>query len=131
VRRVTRCLTLSNAAQSSRRRLAESASGGTLEAVVDLGGPLKTLLAVAALAFALVAPAAAAVQTTAAMPALYKNCTNLNKKYPHGVGRVGARDKTSGVPVTTFRRSNRIFAVAMSWNRGLDRDKDRIACEKK
>lgn len=92
---------------------------------------MKTLLAVAALAFALAASAAAAVQTAAAMPAVYKNCTNLNKKYPHGVGRVGARDKTSGVPVTTFRRSNRIFGIAMSWNRGLDRDKDRIACEKR
>jgi len=92
---------------------------------------MKTLLAVAALAFALAASTAAAVQTTAAMPAVYKNCTNFNKKYPHGMGRVGARDKTSGVPVTTFKRSNRIFAVAMSWNRGLDRDKDRIACEKR
>jgi hypothetical protein len=66
-----------------------------------------------------------------AVPALYKNCTNLNKKYPHGVGRVGARDKTSGTPVTTFKRSNRIFAIAMGYNRGLDRDKDKIACEKR
>jgi hypothetical protein len=66
----------------------------------------------------------------ARIPALYKNCTNLNKKYPHGVGKVGARDKTSGEPVTTFRRSTRIYRIAMSYNRGLDRDKDGIACEK-
>jgi hypothetical protein len=32
------------------------------------------------------------------------------------------------VPVTNFRRSTRL--TAMRWNRGLDRDKDGIACEK-
>ena len=52
------------------------------------------------------------------------------KKYRHGVGRVGARDKTSGTPVTTFRRSNFLYKTAMRYNRGLDRDKDGIACEK-
>jgi hypothetical protein len=67
---------------------------------------------------------------TATTPPLYKNCTNLNKRYPHGVGRLGARDKTAGTPVTTFRRSTRIYRLAMSYNRGLDRDKDGIACEK-
>jgi hypothetical protein len=61
----------------------------------------------------------------------YKNCTNLNKRYPHGVGRANARDKTSGTPVTRFRRSNRIYRAATSYNGGLDRDKDGIACEKK
>jgi hypothetical protein len=40
------------------------------------------------------------------------------------------RDKTSGVPVTTFERSTRLYRIAMSYNRGLDRDKDAIACEK-
>jgi hypothetical protein len=79
----------------------------------------------------LAAPASPAVQTTARIPALYKNCTNLNKKYRHGVGRVNARDKTSGTPVTTFKRSNRLYRLAMSYNKGLDRDKDGIACEKK
>ena len=67
----------------------------------------------------------------AAMPALYKNCTNLNKKYPHGVGKLLARDKTSGEPVTNFKRSTRLYRIAMSYNKGLDRDKDGIACEKK
>jgi Excalibur calcium-binding domain len=67
--------------------------------------------------------------SSALAPPLYKNCTNLNKRYPHGVGKVGARDQTSGTPVTNFKRSNRIFRLAMSYNRGLDRDKDRIACE--
>jgi hypothetical protein len=54
----------------------------------------------------------------------------MNKKYSHGVARVGARDKTSGTPVTTFKRSNFLYKTAVSHNRGLDRDKDRIACEK-
>jgi hypothetical protein len=66
----------------------------------------------------------------AAAPPLFKNCTNLNKRYPHGVGKVGARDRTSGDPVTNFKRSNRLYRLAMSYNRGLDRDKDGIACEK-
>jgi hypothetical protein len=32
--------------------------------------------------------------------------------------------------VTNFRRSTRLYNIAMRWNRGLDRDKDGIACEK-
>lgn len=63
----------------------------------------------------------------AATPGKFQNCKALNRRYPHGVGRVGARDKTkSGDPVTNFRRSNRLYRL----NRHLDRDKDRIACEK-
>ena len=63
----------------------------------------------------------------AAVPGKYANCKALNAKYPHGVGRVGARDKTSGVPVTTFKRSNRLYEL----NKARDRDKDKIACEKR
>jgi hypothetical protein len=55
----------------------------------------------------------------------------VNKKYRHGVGKVGARDKTSGTPVTNFKRSNFLYKTAMRYNRGLDRDKDGIACEKR
>ena len=62
-------------------------------------------------------------------PALYKNCTALNKKYAHGVGRAGARDKTTGDAVTIFKRSSKIYKLAMSYNKGLDRDKDGVACE--
>jgi Excalibur calcium-binding domain len=71
----------------------------------------------------------AATTAGAATPALWKNCTAVNKRYSHGVGKVGARDKTSGEPVTNFRRSNKLYATAMHWNKGLDRDKDGIACE--
>ena len=65
-----------------------------------------------------------------AVPALWKNCTHVNKRYPHGVGRGGARDKTSGTPVTNFKRSTFLYRTAMRYNRSLDRDKDGIACEK-
>jgi len=63
-------------------------------------------------------------------PPVYKNCTNLNKKYRHGIGRAHAHDRTSGTPVTNFVRSDRLYRIAMSYNRGLDRDRDGIACEK-
>jgi len=60
------------------------------------------------------------------MPGLYRSCGNLKKRYPHGIGKVGARDHTSsGDPVTDFRRSNVLYLA----NRGLDRDKDGVACE--
>ena len=89
------------------------------------------MMSLVALALVLVAPAAA--HSPKHPP--YTNCTTFNKKYAHGVGRVGARDRaTNGSvlsdPVTNFRRSNAIFAAAMSHNQGLDRDKDKIACEK-
>lgn len=89
-----------------------------------------------ALLLALVCAATVALTSVgtagAAMPALYKNCTALNKKYPHGLGRANARDAVRGDtdPVTTFTRSTRLYNLAMSYNRGLDRDKDAIACEK-
>jgi hypothetical protein len=74
---------------------------------------------------------AAAPSSGVTIPPLYKNCTNLNKRYPHGLGKRLARDHTSGTPVRTFYRSTRLYNVAMSHNRGLDRDKDGIACEKR
>lgn len=80
------------------------------------------LVLVTALALAPAAP------VTAATPGKYRNCKALNAKYAHGVGRVGARDKTkTGDPVTNFKRSNRLYEL----NKGLDRDKDKIACEKR
>ena len=92
---------------------------------------MKPLLVLATISLALAAPTAAAVRTTGAVPKLYKNCTNLNKKYPHGLGRANARDKTSGTPVTNFKRSTRLYKLAMGHNKRLDGDKGGIACEKK
>jgi Excalibur calcium-binding domain len=64
------------------------------------------------------------------VPHRWKNCTIVNQRYPHGLGKRFAHDKTTGIPVTNFYRSTRLYLVAMSYNRGLDRDKDGIACEK-
>ena len=82
------------------------------------------VILVAAVALAIVAAASAKA------PALYGNCHNLNARYLHGLGRVYAHDKTNGLPVTVFFRSDRLYRLAMSYNKGLDRDKDGIACEK-
>lgn len=94
---------------------------------------MKRLLCVPLIAatLSLAAPTLAAVQSSAVRPRWTKNCTALNKRYPHGVGKLRAHDRTtSGDPVTNFRRSTRLYLVAMRWNKGLDRDKDGIACEK-
>ncbi len=57
----------------------------------------------------------------------YKNCGELNKSYPHGVGRPGAVDRTSGTRVTNYHRDANLYEL----NARLDRDKDGIACEKR
>ena len=67
---------------------------------------------------------------TSRIPYRWKNCSHVNQKYRHGVGKLHARDRTSDVPVTNFFHSTRLYNKAMSFNRGLDRDKDGIACEK-
>ncbi len=89
---------------------------------------MKTIaVATVITAFAYGAAVGTVGPASARVSASYKNCTALHKRYPHGVGKVGARDHTSGTPVTTFRRSNRLYRH----NKRLDRDKDGIACEKK
>jgi hypothetical protein len=57
---------------------------------------------------------------------VYANCSELNLDYPHGVGRPGAVDHTSGKPVTTFTVNEDVYDA----NTGRDGDKDGIACEK-
>ena len=79
---------------------------------------IVTLAALLVLAMQIAAPAEAKS---------YSNCKALNKHYAHGVGRKGAHDHTSGTPVTNFKRSARLYRQ----NKGLDRDHDRIACEKR
>jgi Excalibur calcium-binding domain len=96
---------------------------------------VKAALAAMAAAALLVAPARAATDwptssSAASMPWLYKNCSHLNTKYRHGLGKRFAVDKTSGEKVTNFKRSTLLYRRAMSYNRGLDRDHDGIACEK-
>jgi hypothetical protein len=76
------------------------------------------------------ASAAAASASQARIPARWKNCTAVNRRYPHGVGLNHAHDHTSGVPVTNFRHSTTLYKTAMHYNKRLDADKDGIACEK-
>jgi hypothetical protein len=90
---------------------------------------LKRLGAVAALAVA-ASTLTFANPVSAHTTGIHDNCTNFNKRYPHGVGTRRAHDHTSGTPVTSFKRSNRIYWAAENHNGDLDRDNDRIACEK-
>lgn len=60
----------------------------------------------------------------------FANCTALNKVYPHGVGRKNAHDHTSGTPVTTFKRSTKLY-LKIQDHKDHDRDNDGIACEKR
>jgi hypothetical protein len=58
----------------------------------------------------------------------FKNCTALNKAYPHGVALAKTtKDSTTSKRVTTFKVNKAVYAA----NKGLDRDKDGIACEKR
>jgi membrane protein involved in colicin uptake len=67
----------------------------------------------------------AAAQERFVVENTFGNCTELRGTYPHGVGRVGARDRVRGrtSPVTAFKRSTAIYGL----NRASDRDG--IACE--
>jgi hypothetical protein len=71
-------------------------------------------------------------------PKSYTNCTALNKVYPHGVGKKGARDRVSGSskPVTNFTVSSLVYSYndgkdRRPGERDLDRDNDGVACEKR
>ena len=72
------------------------------------------------------APVAASAAPVLHGAKTYKNCTALNKVYPYGVGKKGAKDKTSGDPVTYFEVNSKVYNL----NKKSDRDKDGIACEK-
>jgi hypothetical protein len=61
---------------------------------------------------------------------IHDNCTELQKKWPHGVGTAKAVDRTSGKRVTSFTRNTKAYWAAESHNGTLDADNDRIACEK-
>ena len=63
-----------------------------------------------------------------AAPKRYGSCAKMNLDFPHGVGLRGAIDKTKdGDPVRNFAIKPDVYKV----NQGrLDRDKDKIACEK-
>jgi hypothetical protein len=56
----------------------------------------------------------------------YKNCAKLNTKFPNGLGLKGAKDKSTK-PVTNFKVASKYI---YNTNAHLDRDKDKISCEK-
>jgi Excalibur calcium-binding domain len=85
----------------------------------------------AALVTLLVVAIAATPRNPQASPgSQWKNCSIVNQRYPHGVGRANAVDHTSGTPVTNFTRSTSLYNTAMRHHSGLDRDNDGIACER-
>jgi hypothetical protein len=85
-------------------------------------------IAILAAGLSLTAGVVATASSAEAEPAKkYQNCTKLNKVYPHGVGKPGAKDKTSGTPVKNFKVNKKVYTL----NKVSDRDKDGIACEKK
>lgn len=69
---------------------------------------------------------ASGTATPAVLVVKFANCTDAHRYYPHGIGKSGAHDHTSGTPVTTFYVSTSLYLA----NTGLDRDRDGIACEK-
>jgi hypothetical protein len=89
-----------------------------------LGASIVTI-AMTATVGGLAVPAAQAHST-----GIHDNCTNLNKKWPHGVGRRNAHDKTSGTPLRNFYHNTKQYRLADNHNGTLDRDNDGIACEK-
>jgi hypothetical protein len=84
---------------------------------------MKTTVVLAAATLASIAISLPANAATA--PYRFANCDAMHRVFPHGVGQFGAKDHTSGTPVTNFARAPRWYAM----NTGSDRDKDRIACE--
>lgn len=96
----------------------------------------RRVVAIAATAGLLTGFAALPAQAAASkIPSPFQNCTALNKSYPHGVGKKGAKDHVANPkkdkPVTTFRVDTALYTKAMKYNKGLDRDKDGVACEKR
>jgi hypothetical protein len=97
---------------------------------------MRTRTGAAIVAALAIGAAGVPASQAAPKPPSYETCKALNRVYPHGVGRMGARDKTSGEAVTNFKRSNRLYSrndgkgVAPPKEYDLDRDHDGIACEK-
>src|SRR5690349_15459683 len=93
---------------------------------------LKPVLAAIALAVTVTGGATMVVSPADAhTTGIHDNCTKLRQKWPHGVGTRKAVDRTSGTKVTNFYRNNDAYWAAERHNPDLDRDNDRIACEKR
>jgi hypothetical protein len=106
----------------------------------------RTLVALAVAMGLVVVPAAAAqaapaptaqvqVQTAKTVKATkYKNCTAMHKKYAGGVAKSSKVRNTKTVAGHKVHAKSshkpKVSAALYSANKGLDRDKDGIACEK-
>ncbi|NNG36140.1 excalibur calcium-binding domain-containing protein [Nakamurella aerolata] len=91
---------------------------------------LTAASAAAVLSLTLLAAPPAAAKTV--KPKSYPNCAALNKDYPHGVGKKGAKDRSKSKsksfrPVTNFTVSTTVYNL----NTKRDADRDGIACEKR
>lgn len=90
----------------------------------------------AALAVGLLVIGLPPAEAAAAAAKHFTNCAQLQQKYPHGVGKSGAKDKTSGRPVKNFRVDTALYQAndgprnASPGEYDLDRDNDGVACEK-
>ena len=86
------------------------------------------VVAVAAAVVAIPTTATAStIRPAAAAPVHFTSCAKLHVKFPNGVGLVGAKDHVAkgAKPVTNVTRNKAWYLK----NKGLDRDKDGIACE--
>src|SRR5690242_3655397 len=101
------------AADTASARTSAAASLHADDTTLKLSTLRRPTFLVVALAL-LLGPVETAPASGAKAPPLYKNCTNLNRKYEHGLGRAGAHDRTTGtLPVTNFTRSTRLYRLAM------------------
>ena len=91
---------------------------------------VTTKLGIAASTVLVASTLAVATPVSAHTTGIHDNCTELHKKWPHGVGTAKAVDRTSGKRVTTFYRNTKAYWAAENHNGTLDADNDRIACEK-
>ena len=103
----------------------------------------RTLTALVVAVGLLVVPAAAAQAAPAGHAASaahtvkvakYKNCTAMHKKYAGGVAKSSKVRNTKTVAGHKVRAAStykpKVSAALYAANKGLDRDKDGIACEK-
>jgi hypothetical protein len=55
----------------------------------------------------------------------FKNCDAVHKKYPHGIAKIGYKNKGGAVKGKPFVNT-KLYAFQ---SKALDRDKDGVACE--
>jgi hypothetical protein len=72
------------------------------------------------------------IQNAQAMPEKkFKNCTALNKEYPGGIAeKATSVNKNKAGVLQDSKKAPKVSSKIYKENKGLDRDKDGIACEK-